>query len=262
MSPEVLASLTRVERMHVRLVLSTVRSQTADALVKRVQCSGISPTLEHLFSPGRSLVGAENLPAFDLRESYVCVANHRTFFDLYAVASYLQTREKMRHRIWFPVRAPFFYDNPAGMLVNAAASAFAMYPPVFRDKRRAHLNDAVLDETIRLLRAGGSFVGLHPEGQRNKSADSLDLLPARWGVGRVLAESQAWVIPTWIDGLASDAGEQLRRRLRGASGLVMVFGEPYKARALGAGATRAEYTEVSAEALERVRALGQSVRRG
>ncbi len=261
MNPDVLASLTRVERMHVNLVLSTVRSQAADRAVKRVQCAGISPTLERLFGPGRTLLGVENLPVFDVRESYVCVANHRTFFDLYAVASYLQTRAKMRQRIWFPVRAPFFYDNPAGMLVNAAASAFAMYPPVFRDRRRAHLNDAVLDETIRLLRAGGSFIGLHPEGQRNKSADSLDLLPARWGVGRVLAESQAWVIPTWIDGLASGAEEQLRRRVRGASGLTMVFGEPYKAQVLGAGASRAEYTEVSAEALARVRALGASLRR-
>lgn len=253
---DVWSALSAVERAHVRLVLASIDASAVDALVRQVQSRGISPLLELLLGAGRQLEGVERLPTFDPAASYLCVANHRTFFDLFAVTSYLQTHASMPHRIWFPVRAPFFYDNPLGIAVNAMSSAFAMYPPVFRDKKRSSLNELMLDETIRLLRAGGAFVGLHPEGQRNKSSDPHQLLPARWGVGKVIAESGAWVIPVWVDGLASTATEQLRRAAKRRSEVRIVFGAAYKPE-LGAS-TRDDYLKLSQDALARVAVLGRS----
>lgn len=253
---DVWSALSAVERAHVRLVLASIDAPAVDTLVRQLQSRGISPFLELLLGAGRKLEGLGRLPTFDPAASYLCVANHRTFFDLFAVTSYLQTHTAMPHRIWFPVRAPFFYDNPLGIAVNAMSSAFAMYPPVFRDKKRASLNERMLDETIRLLRTGGAFVGLHPEGQRNKSSDPHQLLPARWGVGKVIAESGAWVLPVWVDGLASTATEQLRRAAERQSGVRIVFGAPYKPEIVGR--SREDYLKLSQDALARVGALGRS----
>ncbi len=61
------------------------------------------------------------------------------------------------HRILFPVRSTFFYDHPLGPFVNGVMSFFAMYPPIFRDRKRAALNLASLDELAGLLRRGGFF---------------------------------------------------------------------------------------------------------
>ena len=35
----------------------------------------------------------------------------------------------------FPVRAPFFYDRPLGIVLNLIASGGCMWPPVFRDQK-------------------------------------------------------------------------------------------------------------------------------
>src|SRR4029079_17428668 len=138
----------------------------------------------------RHVYGIERLPRFDRDKSYLVVSNHRSFFDLYVVTGYLVNRD-MPHRLVFPVRSQFFYDRPLGLFVNGVMSFFAMYPPVFRERSRAALNLASLDETVRLLRRGGTFVGLHPEGMRSKGGDPYALLPAQGGVGRIIQLSRS-----------------------------------------------------------------------
>jgi 1-acyl-sn-glycerol-3-phosphate acyltransferase len=133
----------------------------------------------------------------------------------------------MRQRIVFPVRSTFFYDNPLGAFVNGSMSFFAMYPPVFRDAKKAQLNMLTLDELAWLLRQGGYFVGFHPEGTRNMG-DPYSLLPARTGIGRLVHKSRARVIPVFINGLNStDMWAQIRGNFDGSGTPVhTVFGSP------------------------------------
>jgi 1-acyl-sn-glycerol-3-phosphate acyltransferase len=154
------------------------------------------------------------------------VANHRSFFDLYVTMAEL-VAHGLPHRILFPVRSNFFYDHPLGPFVNGAMSFFAMYPPIFRDRKRAALNLASLDELAALLRRGGFFVGIHPEGTRNKGDDPYALLPGQSGVGRVIRKARVPVVPVFVNGLVNDFVQQVRDGLthRGTP-IHVVFGAP------------------------------------
>jgi 1-acyl-sn-glycerol-3-phosphate acyltransferase len=144
----------------------------------------------------------DRVPRFTANESFIVVANHRSFFDLYVVISTL-VREGFPQRILFPVRSNFFYDHPLGFVVNGAMSFFAMYPPIFRDKKKAGLNISGLEDAAALLRAGGHLVGFHPEGTRNRE-DPYNLLPMRSGVGRLIHSARVPVIPVFTNGLRVD----------------------------------------------------------
>jgi 1-acyl-sn-glycerol-3-phosphate acyltransferase len=168
----------------------------------------------------------ERLPDFSTGESYIMVCNHRSFFDLYAVVSDL-VHTGLRQRIVFPVRSNFFYDNPLGLLVNGSMSFFAMYPPVFREAKKAQLNMLTLDELAWLLRQGGHFVGFHPEGTRNMG-DPYTLLPARTGIGRLVHKARVKVVPVFINGLdPSDMWGQIRGNFsKTGAPIHTVFGHP------------------------------------
>jgi 1-acyl-sn-glycerol-3-phosphate acyltransferase len=106
-------------------------------------------------------------------------------------------------------------------------SFFAMYPPIFRDRKRAALNLASLDELAALLRRGGFFVGLHPEGTRNKTGDPYSLLPAQGGVGRVIHKARCPVLPVFVNGLLNDLPAQVRTGITGKGEAIhVVFGAP------------------------------------
>ncbi len=167
-------------------------------------------------------------PELDPARSYVCVSNHRSFFDLYIVTGHLVRAGLLPHRILFPVRSEFFYDRPLGFFVNGVMSFFAMYPPIFRDRKRAALNLVSLDELAWMLRRGGVFVGIHPEGTRNKGSDAYALLPAQSGVGRVLHGSRATVLPVFINGpLQENLPRQIASNFDGTGiPIHMVFGSP------------------------------------
>jgi len=170
--------------------------------------------------------GFDRLPQLDPAQSYVMVANHRTFFDLYAITAYL-VRRGLRHRILFPVRSAFFYDRPLGFFVNGVMSFFAMYPPIFRERKKLALNLASLDELARQLRRGGVLAGIHPEGTRNQGPDPYRLLPAQRGVGRVVQAARVPVIPVFVNGLVGDLKAQLLNNFRPRDHqIVIVFGAP------------------------------------
>src|ERR1043166_4299661 len=80
-----------------------------------------------------NVFGLENIQNSDPGRPLVLVANHRSFFDMYTVSSVIFRRTTRPARIFFPVRAKFFYDNPVGCFVNLAMGWFSMYPPFFRE---------------------------------------------------------------------------------------------------------------------------------
>jgi 1-acyl-sn-glycerol-3-phosphate acyltransferase len=207
------------------------------------------------------LHGLERLPAFDLAQSFVCASNHRSFFDMYVITGWLVKRG-LRHRIAFPVRDDFFYDSPLGLLVNGAMSFFAMYPPLFRG-RLAAANLASVGELVWLLRQGGTFTGVHPEGTRKKDDDPYTFLPAQSGVGKLIHAARVPVIPAFINGLGNDLPRQIAGNFDGSgTRVIVVFGEPVDyGELLGRPASSRVYKAIAERTLEAIGELGREERR-
>src|SRR5687768_17089852 len=129
--------------------------------------------------------GLENLLAYGKKDSVLLVANHRSFFDFFSITAICYWRTKLTKRIFFPVRQNFFYDHPAGPLVNGIMSGMRMFPPVMRNKEKKPFNNYVVSRCIEELNREdiGTILGIHPEGTRNKGDDPYAFLPAQPGVG-------------------------------------------------------------------------------
>ncbi len=254
--------LSRLERTQIRFVRRTFEPGGVERTIRWCQHHIGSTWIHHFTKHLRHVHGLERLPAFDPGRSFILVSNHRSFFDLYVVTGDL-VRRGLPHRIVFPVRSTFFYDSPAGLFVNGVMSFFAMYPPIFRDKHQQPLNVASLDELTWLLRRGGTFAGLHPEGTRKKDDDPYTFLPAQPGVGRVIHAAQVPVIPVFINGLINDLRRQVTSNFDGTgTPVLVVFGEPIDFSDLYArkGSVRV-YKEAADRTMRTIGELGQEEKR-
>jgi 1-acyl-sn-glycerol-3-phosphate acyltransferase len=253
--------LSALERFQIRFVRKSLDTPAFDGslrwLQRKIGANWILQGTKNL----RTVYGTERLPDFDPKKSFIVVSNHRSFFDLYVTTAYLVKRG-LPHRILFPVRANFFYDNPLGFFVNGAMSFFAMYPPVFRDRKRAALNLAGIEEVAWLLRRGGVFVGLHPEGARKKDDDPYTFLPAQSGVGRIIHRAGVQVIPVFIHGLTNDLVKQVSTNVtRTGMPVNVVFGAPVDFGTLLSDTPSPRvYKQVSERALDAIRVLGEEER--
>ncbi len=254
--------LTPTEERQIRFVRKTFEKGPVDRAVRMLQRRLGSVWIEYCTRNVRKVHGVERLPRLDPDKSYIVVSNHRSFFDLYVITSFLVYRDLLPHRILFPVRSKFFYDNPLGLVVNGLMSFFAMYPPVFRERNRAVLNLATLDEVSRILRQGGAFVGLHPEGQRGTGDDPYELLPAKFGIGRIIYGAKATVLPVFINGLSNDIKGQVRGNFDGTGGDVnVVFGAPVEFDGmLEERGNQGLFRRISERALADVKKLGEEER--
>ncbi|MEO7109379.1 MAG: lysophospholipid acyltransferase family protein [Polyangiaceae bacterium] len=250
--------LTPIEQFHIRFIRKTLEHGALDSSLRFLQRHVGANWMEQSIKNLRHVHGEERLPRLDEKDSFVVVSNHRSFFDLFVVTAYLVKRG-LPHRILFPVRANFFYDKALGFFVNGAMSFFAMYPPVFRERKRAPLNLAGIDETIRILRKGGAFIGLHPEGTRNLGDDPYSLLPGQPGVGRIIHGARVKVLPVFVNGLGNDIVKQVSSNYTKTGGPVnVVFGAPVDFGDLldRAGSPRT-YREISQRTVDAITALGQ-----
>jgi 1-acyl-sn-glycerol-3-phosphate acyltransferase len=254
--------LSRLERIQIATVRRTFEPGMADHAIRWCQrtvgCRWITTATQRL----RHVHGEHLLPKWDPTKSYMLVTNHRSFFDLYVITGHL-VRRGLSHRLVFPVRSEFFYDHPLGLAVNGVMSFFAMYPPVFRDRKRAMLNLVGLDEIASLLGRGGHFLGIHPEGTRNQTGDPYTLLPAQSGVGRLVHKSDAVVIPAFVAGLINDFPRQIFSNFDGTGAPIhIVFGEPLDLAELRArpGSPRS-YRAIAEHLRDRITELGAEERR-
>jgi 1-acyl-sn-glycerol-3-phosphate acyltransferase len=255
------AQLDKTERFQIRFIRQTIEPGRADRAIRWCQrhigASWIHVCTRHLVH----VHGVERLPPLDPAQSYVCVANHRSFFDLYVVTAFLM-RRGLEHRILFPVRANFFYDRALGFFVNGVMSFFAMYPPIFRDKKRLPLNVKSLEELVWLLRRGGIFAGLHPEGTRKLDDDPYTFLPAQSGVGRVIHGSRVTVLPVFVNGLQNDLRRQVASNFdRTGRRINVVFGAPIElADLLERKGSPRVYRAITERVMSAIGALGQEER--
>ena len=256
-------ALTPIERFQIGFVRRTFESVPFDRSVRFLQRHIGATWIEQSIKNLRQVHGADRLPVFERDASTILVSNHRSFFDLYVVTAYLVKRG-MPQRLVFPVRSQFFYDRPLGLAVNGLMSFFAMYPPVFRERKRAALNLASLDEVVRLIKNGGAFVGMHPEGMRNKTDDPYALLPAQGGVGRVIhaARGKATVVPVFVNGLGNDIVRQVGSNyLKNGAPVTVVFGKPIDfGSLLDAPPSPRLHRKIAECSLDAIRALGEEDR--
>jgi 1-acyl-sn-glycerol-3-phosphate acyltransferase len=219
--------VSRLEHLQMRLIRRSLEPGLVDRLLRWGQRSVGQRWIHIATSRLHRIHHLERVHALGPEQSFILIANHRSFFDLYVVTAAL-VRSGLRQRILFPVRANFFYDKPLGFFVNGVMSFFAMYPPVFREVRLAQLNLLGLEEITRLLKAGPTLVGIHPEGQRNKGDDPYTFLPAQSGVGRLVYSARVPVIPVFVNGLLpKDLPRQIKSNFDGTGTPIhTVFGAP------------------------------------
>ena len=201
------------------------------------------------------VVGAERLDALPPDAPFLLVANHRTFFDLFILAWVLVRHRGLRHRVSFPVRANFFYENPLGLLFCLIFSGGSMFPPFFRSPKKRAFNAYTVDLLVQRLREPRNMVGFHPEGTRSKGGDPYELLPAQPGAGKLLLDARPVAVPAFVSGLSNSLGGELWNNLRGKVPVVVVFGAPIDPSRWPEGSRLALQKRCSDELLERIRAL-------
>ncbi len=177
-----------------------------------------------------NVFGIENVQNSDASRPLLLVANHRSFFDMYTVSSVMFRRTTRPITLFFPVRAKFFYTNPAGWFVNLVMGWWSMYPPFFREEgegEKRKFDKFSVRELIRLASVGeGHIIGFHPEGKRNLNGDPYSFLPAQPGIGKVILNAEPQVIPVFIAGLGNDLPKQILGNWTGGEKGRIWFGEP------------------------------------
>jgi 1-acyl-sn-glycerol-3-phosphate acyltransferase len=179
-----------------------------------------------------NVYGLENVEGASRERPILLVANHRSFFDMYAVSTVLFRQTTWRKQLFFPVRGRFFYQSPLGLFVNLIMGWWSMYPPFFSTGDRPILEKRLFDKySFRVLtdlaRTGpGNIIGFHPEGTRNKSDDPYSFLRAQPGVGKLIMDAQPQVVPVFIAGLCNKLSQQVARNWNREEVIRIHFGKP------------------------------------
>jgi 1-acyl-sn-glycerol-3-phosphate acyltransferase len=258
-TPDQLAPLTPFERVAFQIADTVNRKpafkRAAHAFLKTAGASWVYHCTKNLVH----IEGLENLDQLDPDRGVVMVVNHRSFFDLYAIASQFLRNTDWVDGMFFPVRGDYFYERPDGVLVNGIMSAWAMYPPVMRRPEARTFNEYTVDVMTELLQRRGTLVGMHPEGTRNKTDDPYTLLPAQIGIGQMVHRAKPIVLPVFVLGLSNDFVRQVRGNFDGTGDRVtIVFGEPLKLDAMLAEPGRLRtYKKIADHTREALMELGQ-----
>jgi len=201
--------------------------------------------------------GLERLSGIASDAPLLLVANHRSFFDQFVIATVLQGQPGQRRNCSFPVRANFFYENPLGLLICMALSGGSMFPPFFRSAEKMPFNKFGLALLIDKLKQRGQLIGFHPEGKRNQGLDPYDFLPAQPGAGELALKSRPVVVPAFVLGLSNGMFSELFANLRGVRPVLVVLGAPVDLSAFPAETRLSHHKRCADALLERIRELGQ-----
>ena len=177
-----------------------------------------------------NVYGLENIESASRDRPILLAANHRSFFDMYAVSTVLFRNTKWRKQLFFPVRGRFFYQSPLGVFVNLIMGWFSMYPAFFATGDNPIPEKRVFDKfsfrvLTELARTGaGNVIGFHPEGTRNKSDDPYSFLRPQPGIGKLIMEARPQVIPVFIAGLCNSLPRQIARNWNREEVIRIYFG--------------------------------------
>lgn len=258
--PTRLSTVERVALAVCRFANETPVGKRAQALHHRYLGN---PFVRAAVRPRVQLHGLEHVTGLTPDRGVLLCSNHRSFFDQYVLMSVLYDVAEWPRRVYFPVRANFFYEQWLGLVINGLIGGFVMYPPIFRDATRADENKISLDRLTELLGNPGVIVGMHPEGTRGKGPDPYQLLPAQPGVGQIIMRGRPIVLPAFINGMSNSVAHEFRttysprRQTRQTAPIHIVFGPPVELGGLLAGKPRpAQYKRVADKVLAEIAALG------
>lgn len=212
--------------------------------------------------------GLENLEAVSKERPILLVANHRSYFDMYVVSTVLFRRTRWRKQLFFPVRGRFFYTSPLGMFVNLVMGWWSMYPPFFLGgdepiPEKREFDKYSMRRLTQLCREGaGNVIGFHPEGTRNQSADPYSYLPAQPGVGKLIKDANAQVVPVLIAGLRNNLPKQILGNWFGGALIRIHFGKQLDLSKFQARKDHVRtYKEISEFVMQRIAELGEEDRK-
>ncbi len=206
-------------------------------------------------------LGLSRLAGLRPDQGILLVSNHRSFSDLYMLMLLLHRFTALRQPVLCPVRADFFYQRAAGVVVNLLVGGGRMYPPFFREPAKQAFNRWSLYRVMEVMRRGSVMVGFHPEGRRNQNADPYEPLPAQPGVGKLVMGTWPVVVPAFIHGLSNDVVSDIVGNLRGTKRVVAVFGEPMDLTPFRAYGDRlASHKRIADALVRRIYELGQEER--
>jgi 1-acyl-sn-glycerol-3-phosphate acyltransferase len=185
---------------------------------------------------------------------------------MYVVSSVIFRRTSRPVKLFFPVRAKFFYENPLGWFVNFVMGWFSMYPPFFReagDASKREFDKFSMQRLVELCSHGkGNIIGFHPEGQRNLAGGPYDMLPAQPGIGKVIYAARPQVIPVFIAGLGNDLPKQIVGNWTGGEKVRIWFGEPLDLTAFYKKSDRMRtHKEIADFLMSKIAELGENDRR-
>jgi 1-acyl-sn-glycerol-3-phosphate acyltransferase len=227
LSQDQLAPLSRRERIAVGLGRLVNESPLAKSAARRWSEGVTSHWMTLVSSRRMNLVGMEKMEALRPDRGVLLASNHRSFFDMYMVLTYLHRHVSYCENVFFPVRSGFWYTRFVGMAINAVVASMSMYPPIFRETEKREVTRMGLDFLAERLREPGTVVGIHPEGTRGKGPDPYELLPAEQGFGRVVLSAHPIVVPIFINGMSSDLLAECRSTFDGTGApIIAVFGDP------------------------------------
>ena len=226
-TPEQLNALTKFERFSFNLAdffnSNPIAKTGAGLFLRSVGASWVYYLTRNLIH----IIGLDHLRNLKPPRGLLLASNHRTFFDQYVIACWLFRSTNLLKRIYFPVRAEFWYQRPAGVLVSLIGSGLSMYPPVFREQGKRDFNHYGVKRLVQLLQEPGSVVGVHPEGTRNKGEDPYTLLKAQPGIGKVIMDAHPTVLPIFLNGLSDDVWPQVTSNFYGTGRpIIIVIGKP------------------------------------
>jgi len=177
-----------------------------------------------------NVYGLEHITAAARERPILLVANHRSFFDMYAVSTVLFRQTSWRKQLFFPVRGRFFYQSPLGLFVNLVMGWWSMYPPFFATGDHPVPEKRAFDKfSFRVLTelcqyGAGNVIGFHPEGKRNRSDDPYSFLPPQPGIGKLIKDANPQVIPVFIAGLCNNLPRQIARNWNREDVIRIYFG--------------------------------------
>lgn len=208
------------------------------------------------------IYGLEHVEAVSHERPLLLVANHRSFFDMYAVSAMLFRLTDWEKQLFFPVRARFFYESPLGMLVNFVMGWWSMYPPIFMTPEKRLFDKYSVRRLTELAREGrGHVIGFHPEGTRNKSDDPYSYLRPQPGVGKLIKDARPQVIPVFIAGLKNSLPRQVIGNWTKEELIRIHFGPPIDFSAYAEKRDHVRtYKEIADLVMERIADLGEQDR--
>jgi 1-acyl-sn-glycerol-3-phosphate acyltransferase len=218
--PEILAALKPAERFAYRVGAQLNETHLGKRVSMLWGNHVAQPALALTINARLRFFGAENMPG----RSAIFAANHRTWFDQFAMLIAAWDHFPEAPYIYCPVRSTFYYERPLGVALNLLVSGNSMYPPVFRDDRGPVLNRNVVDACVRLLNwTPRAVVAMHPEGTRSQGEDPYTFLPPKSGIGRIALAARAPIVPSFVNGLPRSFGKLIEERVKPGVEPVRVF---------------------------------------